>query len=43
MKPSWGWGGLREYKAKWLPKEALQIDEKRRDAKAKEKTKNLLI
>ena len=29
--------GVGKYKAKWLPKEALQIDEKRRDAKGKGK------
>ena len=28
-------------KAKWLPEEALQIAERRRDAKVKEKTKNI--
>ena len=29
--------------AKWLPKEALQIAEKRREAKGKEKRKNIPI
>ena len=30
-------------KAKWLSEEALQIGEKRREAKAKEKKKGILI
>ena len=30
-------------KAKWLPEEALEIAEKRREAKAKEKSKDIPV